>query len=128
MNEGPPEVEATVDMGETEEHDQVSLADCGSRAEVTFTTADEVTLLADFLPADQPGARSIVLLHMIPPRNNRSDYPDDFLESLNDLGWNVLNVDRRGTAGRSDGEAVDAYEGVGGRLDVEAAVSFLLDE
>ena len=94
---------------------------------VSFQTVDDVTLVADYLPATQQGAGVVVLLHMIPPGNDRSGYPQRVLDAFAELGLNVLNVDRRG-AGDSGGVAQDAYEGPLGRFDVEAAVAFALDE
>jgi pimeloyl-ACP methyl ester carboxylesterase len=93
--------------------------------EITFTTEDGVTLTADLHP--QAGAtRGVVLLHMIPPSNTRTNYPAPFIEQLNAQGWTVLNVDRRG-AGDSEGVARDAYEGPLGRLDAVAARDALLN-
>lgn len=96
-------------------------------AVVELSTEDGLTLVADYTPASTQGRGAVVLLHMIPPSNDRSGYPPRVRDAIADLDLSVLNVDRRG-AGDSDGSAVDAYEGPGGRLDVEAAVSFLLDD
>ncbi len=98
---------------------------CGeTRSVVSLTTSDGVTLAADFLPASGPQRGAVILLHMIPPRFERSSYPDRVLEAIAAQGLNVLNVDRRG-AGESKGNPKEAYKGPGGRLDVEAAVEFL---
>jgi len=103
--------------------------DCGEQSVVRFSTEDEVELVGDFLPTHAPEAGAVVLFHMIPPSNNRAGYPQRVLEALNGLGLSVLNVDRRGTGEsdveRSGGVATEAYEGEGGRLDVEAAMRFL---
>jgi pimeloyl-ACP methyl ester carboxylesterase len=72
-----------------------------------------------------PGAHAVVLLHMIPPHFERSSWPLPFVERLNAEGYSVLVVDRRG-AGKSGGEAKQAYEGEWGRYDVEAAVTRLV--
>lgn len=100
---------------------------CGGAEEVVhFTTEDGETLEADWWPAGTANAGAVVLLHMIPPSNDRSGYPGHVRAAFHDLGVSVLNVDRRG-AGGSTGDATAAYEGAGGRLDAEAAVRFLLD-
>lgn len=90
---------------------------------VTFPTEDGVRLTGDLSPG---GPRGVVLLHMIPPSNDRSNYPAAFIEALTARGFTVLNVDRRG-AGDSEGEARAAYEGPAGRLDALAAETFLLE-
>ena len=92
--------------------------------EVSFETTDGVTLVADYLPGEVEGGPAIVLFHMIPPAWDRASYPARVRAALAESGAAVLNVDRRG-AGGSGGVAVEAYEGDGGRLDVEAAVRFL---
>lgn len=92
---------------------------------VSLETTDGVTLAADYRPGAAPDAPAIVLLHMIPPSWDRTSYPPRVRQALAATGAAVLNVDRRG-AGASTGEPRDAYEGAGGRLDVEAAVRFLL--
>lgn len=91
---------------------------------VTFATSDGVTLEAELRAPDAPATRGVVLLHMIPPSNNRENYPSAFLERLRGRGFAVLNVDRRG-AGGSEGEPRDAYLGPAGALDVAAARAFL---
>ncbi|MBX2800326.1 MAG: alpha/beta hydrolase [Myxococcales bacterium] len=93
---------------------------------VQLQTRDEVTLEADFYDAGVDGSPAFVLLHMIPPGNDRTNWPTDFMELLVDNGWSALAVDRRG-AGGSDGVASEAYTGPNGKFDVEAAVSFLSD-
>jgi len=94
---------------------------------VHFTTSDGVRLAADYRAAEAAGRPAVVLLHMIPPSNDRSGYPARIREAIHDLGVNVLNVDRRG-AGDSEGEPKNAYEGATARLDVEAAAAFLIDD
>ena len=91
---------------------------------VTFATADGVTLEADFVPSGQATGRSAVLLHMIPPSNDRTNYPGAFINALAGAGYTVLNVDRRG-AGGSGGDATAAYEGPAGKEDALAAVAWL---
>ncbi len=92
---------------------------------VELETRDGITLVADAYPGD-PGAPGIVLLHMIPPGNDRTTWPADFIDTLHAHGWSVLVVDRRG-AGDSGGAAEDAYEGEKGRYDLEAAALWLRD-
>jgi len=102
------------------------MADCGGEwAVVQLPTEDGETLEADYRPAASTDAGAVVLLHMIPPGNDRSGYPLRVRDAFAGTGFAVLNVDRRG-AGGSTGTAADAYSGPGGRLDVEAAVDFLL--
>jgi dienelactone hydrolase len=93
---------------------------------VTLTTSDGVTLEADLHATGQPGGPGVVLLHMVPPHNDRSNYPESFIDRLVKKGITVLNVDRRG-AGASGGVAKEAYEGPKGKLDAQAAVGFLTD-
>lgn len=91
---------------------------------VTFATADGITLEADFVPSGQATGKAAVLLHMIPPSNDRSNYPSEFINALAGAGYTVLNVDRRG-AGGSGGDATAAYEGPSGKEDALAAVAWL---
>jgi pimeloyl-ACP methyl ester carboxylesterase len=93
------------------------------RQTVTFTTDDGVALEADLYPAG-PGSPAALLLHMIPPRHDRRDYPVRFIDALLLRGITVLNLDRRG-AGGSKGEAREAYRGPKGWLDAKAAHDFL---
>ena len=92
---------------------------------VHFDTSDGVTLEADYRAAESPGPGAVVLVHMVPPAWDRTSWPLRVRDQLHDLGLSVLSIDRRG-AGASGGTAVDAYKGPGGRLDLEAAVTFLL--
>ena len=87
-------------------------------------TEDGLTLEADFHGAGVVGGPGVVLLHMIPPSNDKSNYPPEFIGALVDAGYSVLNVNRRG-AGNSEGEAGDAYEGPSGVLDAIAAHGFI---
>ncbi len=91
---------------------------------VTFTTEDGVTLEADLYVPATPSGAAAYLFHMIPPSNDRTNYPASFISALTDRGFVVLNVDRRG-AGGSGGVATEAYTGPNGKLDVRAAVDFL---
>lgn len=93
---------------------------------VDVATSDGLTLVADYHSAAEADRGALVLLHMSPADNDRSGYGPVVRETLRDAGWSVLNLDRRG-AGGSQGDAVDATRGEGGRLDVEAAVGFLVD-
>lgn len=93
---------------------------------VSLTTSDGVVLAADWQDAPAANRGAVVLLHMIPPANDRTSYPPRVRQRLADLGVTVVNLDRRG-AGDSEGTAQDAYLGDGGRLDVEAVVAALAD-
>jgi len=98
---------------------------CPQTTEVVhFVTDDGVTLEADEHTTGEAMGPAVVLLHMIPPANDRSNYPPDFIEALLAKKIRVLNVDRRG-AGASGGVAEDAYLGPNGKLDAKAAVAFL---
>ena len=102
--------------------------DCGSgEAAVELHTDDGLMLVADYRPAAEPERGAVVLFHMIPPQYDRSTWPPEVRQAFADLGLGVLAVDRRG-AGESEGEPEDAYQGEGGRLDMEAAVSFLVSD
>ncbi|MCC6900595.1 MAG: alpha/beta hydrolase [Polyangiaceae bacterium] len=92
---------------------------------VSFITDDGVKLEADDYPTGEGLGPSVVLLHMIPPANDRSNYPKAFIDALGKKKIRVLNVDRRG-AGASEGVAQDAYLGANGKLDAKAAVQHLL--
>lgn len=94
---------------------------------VHLETRDGVTLEADYYPASAEGRPSVVLLHMVPPHNDRTTWSAAFIESLHAHDWAVLVPDRRG-AGASGGVAVDAYEGPAGRYDVEACALRLRDD
>ncbi len=91
---------------------------------ITFTTQDGVLLEADLHTTGVAGSPAVILLHMIPPGNDRSNYPIGFREELGAAGFMVLNVDRRG-AGGSEGVATEAYDGPNGKLDAAAAVDTL---
>lgn len=91
---------------------------------VSLTTSDGLVLAADWQDAPAAGRGAVVLLHMIPPANDRTSYPPRVRQRLAELGVTVVNLDRRG-AGDSEGTAQDAYLGDGGRLDVEAVVTAL---
>lgn len=93
---------------------------------VELTTRDDVTLVADWYDSGVSGSPAFVLLHMIPPNNDRTNWPANFIDRLVEQGWSALVVDRRG-AGASGGEAIEAYEGPNGKHDVEAATAFLQD-
>ncbi len=97
----------------------------GGSSVVGFATDDGVNLAADFHSSSVKGGRAAILLHMIPPSNNRTNYKPSFISALTAKGIHVLNVDRRG-AGDSQGVATEAYQGPNGKLDAKAAVDFLL--
>jgi len=93
-------------------------------ARVELTTGDGLRLAADYRPAATQGRGGVILFHMTPPSNDRSGYPLAVRDAIAAADLSVLNVDRRG-AGESEGIALEAYEGEGGLLDMEAAVRFL---
>jgi len=93
---------------------------------VDLTTRDDVKLVGD-LYSHGGSAPGVVLLHMIPPNYQRTDWPRGFIDRLTAKCWNVIAIDRRG-AGDSEGVAAEAYQGETGRYDVEAAVKRLSDE
>ena len=93
-------------------------------ATVTLPTSDGLTLAADHCRSGTPGSPAVVLLHMIPPHHDRTNYPESFRRALADKGLEVLSIDRRG-AGDSQGVAKDAYTGPNGALDVQAALAWL---
>ena len=121
---GAPDAPAEPDTAADEDAQVETPCDRSARV-VRFEASDGVALEADLELFDGEGP-AVVLLHMIPPANDRTSYPPRVRDALRATGVHVLNVDRRG-AGGSAGEARDAYEGEGGRLDVEAAVHFLQD-
>lgn len=101
-------------------------AGCGdAELPVAFETADGVRLAADWWPAEHEDAPVLVLFHMVPPANDRTNYPRRVRAALHDEGWAVLNVDRRG-AGDSEGLAAEATAAPQARQDLEAAVRWLL--
>lgn len=91
---------------------------------VHLPTEDGVTLAADLALTGKSAGPAVVLLHMIPPANDRKNYPAKLITALVDRGISVLNVDRRG-AGDSGGVALDAYTGPKAALDGKAAIAFL---
>lgn len=93
---------------------------------VAFTTSDGVRLEGDLYTTGRAGGPGVVLLHMIPPANDRTNYPAEFIQALVAQGLTVLNVDRRG-AGGSEGSPREAYLGPSGQLDARAAHGFLRD-
>ena len=100
---------------------------CGSdEVVVSFETEDGILLYADYKPAAHENRGAVILFHMVPPGNDRTNYPQRIRDAFASLDLSVLNVDRRG-AGQSQGNAEEAYKGEGGRLDMEAAVRFLTD-
>ncbi|MEQ8276095.1 MAG: hypothetical protein RMA76_24015 [Deltaproteobacteria bacterium] len=112
------------DAGEARDGGPAIPCDAAGPVVVTFDTEDGETLEADLYTTGQTNAPVAVLLHMIPPGNDRSNYPAAFITELTQRGINVLNVDRRG-AGGSTGTARDAFQGPDGKLDPKGAVDFL---
>ncbi len=122
--EAPRDAGAIADAGPARDSGPEPTCDAAGPVVVTFDTEDGETLEADLYTTGTSGGPAVVLLHMIPPSNTRSNYPADFITALTDRGMNVLNVDRRG-AGGSTGTARDAYMGPNGKFDPKAAVDFL---
>lgn len=119
-----PQLDAT-SGSESESESESEIHVCEVVQEVVhFDTDDGVTLEADVWTAGASGGPAVVLLHMIPPGNDRSNYPSDFIAALNERGLTVLNLDRRG-AGGSEGDPKEAFRGTNGALDAKAAVDFL---
>lgn len=130
----PPDLGAPLDMG-TPDSGAISMdagpPDLGApsctaspRELVTLLTEDDVSLVADFYNAGVASGPAAVLLHMLPPNHDRSNYSPAFINALLDRGISVLNVDRRG-AGGSGGVAQEAYFGPNGKWDAKAAYDFL---
>ncbi len=92
--------------------------------EVKVPTPDGLTLVADHCPAREAGAPVAILLHMIPPHHDRTNYSRAVRSQLVDAGIEVLNLDRRG-GGDSPGVAKEAYTGPKGIEDVQGAVDWL---
>ena len=93
---------------------------------VALSTEDGICLVGDYYVASS-GNPGVVLLHMTPTSWDRKSWSIDFVRRVHAEQWHVLNLDRRG-AGDSDGEPEDAFNGDGGRKDVDAAVSFLVEQ
>ncbi len=93
---------------------------------IQLLTDDGVTLEADWY-GHEYASTAVLLLHMIPPGNDRTDWPVEWIESLRAEGLAVLALDRRG-AGGSGGEASDAYDGPLGVNDANAAVDFVVEQ
>jgi hypothetical protein len=91
---------------------------------VKLPTDDGLNLEADLYLSGAANGPAVVLLHMVPPQNDRTNYPQAFIDALVAKGATVLNVDRRGTAA-SGGDATEAHEGPKGKLDAKAAYDFL---
>ncbi|MBW2460593.1 MAG: hypothetical protein JRH11_03020, partial [Deltaproteobacteria bacterium] len=97
----------------------------GTPETVALTTDDGVSLEADFHSSGLAGGGAAILLHMIPPSNNRSNYPVDFIQRLTDRGIAVINTNRRGAVAADGVSAQDAYQGPTGWLDAKAAFDFI---
>jgi pimeloyl-ACP methyl ester carboxylesterase len=106
------------DTGEVERPERYSL--------INLDTRDGETLEADFIAAFEADRPGVVLLHMNPESNDRTNWPVDFVNELAERNWGVIVPDRRGTGG-STGTASAAFLGDAGRYDVEACVNHLLE-
>lgn len=102
----------------------LSSAEPAPCAVVQLKTADGLTLQADHCRGEGERPPVVVLMHMIPPHHDRTNYPPALLKALQTAGFTVLNVDRRG-AGTSQGVAKEAYRGPKGPQDVDAALGWL---
>jgi len=91
---------------------------------VKLPTDDGLSLEADLYLSGAASGPAAVLLHEVPPQNDRTNYPQAFIDALLARGVTVLNVDRRGTAA-SGGVAAEAHQGPKGKLDAKAAYDFL---
>lgn len=98
-------------------------ASTGAEA-VTLMTEDGVELTGDFYSAGVAHGPAAVLVHMIPPDHDNTNYPIGFINEFLTRGISVVNVNRRG-AGGSGGVAEDAYVGPNGKWDAVAAQDFL---
>jgi len=94
---------------------------------ISLETRDGVLLEADYISAFETDRPGLVLLHMNPEANDRSNWPVSFVSGLADRNYAVLVPDRRGT-GSSEGVAQDAFQGEAGKYDVEACVNHLVEE
>lgn len=99
---------------------------CTGDSVVRFETNDALALEADF-HLGGAGSPVAILLHMIPPSNDRSNYTPAFRQAFVDAGFSVLNIDRRG-AGGSGGVAQEAYIGPRGAEDIASAIAFLEED
>lgn len=116
--------DATPDAGPDAMPDAANACANADAEVVTLTTEDGIALEADFYTSGVAGSASVILLHMVPPANDRTNYDIAFIQLLRDRGLAVINVDRRG-AGGSGGVAEEAYFGPNGKWDVKAAYDFL---
>jgi predicted alpha/beta-fold hydrolase len=116
-----PSTEVDTETGTTPEN-----CDSPDPQVVTLTTRDGVALVGDLYAHSGSDHPSVVLLHMIPPNYQRTDWPREFIDGLTSHCWNLIAIDRRGS-GDSGGTASEAYTGETGRYDVEAAVKRLQD-
>ncbi len=117
--------EATATSDETTEQGTTATAcpEVGPE-EVTLTTADGVELIADLYTTGMTGSPVVLLLHMIPPGNDKSNFSPEFIDGLRAKGFAVLNINRRGAPG-SGGSATEAYQGPNGVEDAIAGYAFV---
>lgn len=97
--------------------DDAAAACTPGKKTVSLTTDDQIKLEADLYPSGIGNGPAVVLLHMVPPSNDRTNYPQAFIDALSKKQLTVLNLDRRKTK--------DAYQGPNGKLDAKAAYDFL---
>lgn len=96
----------------------------GGPTVVHVRTRDGVELEGDLYSAGKKGGAAAILLHMIPPNNDRKNFPRALIDRLVEAEITVLNIDRRG-AGGSKGKPIDAYRGPKGKLDAQAAYELI---
>lgn len=90
---------------------------------VVLITEDGIKLEAESHLSGVANSPAVVLFHMSPPDNDRSNYPHSLVQAFLSRGISVLNLDRRG-AGASGGNPIEAYRGPRGKLDAQAAFAF----
>ena len=105
----------------------VTGCEASTKALVAVPTDDGLTLAADLWTNGQAGGPAVILLHMNPSGgNDRTNFPDAFIEKLVARGLTVLNLDRRGVGTNDAALKQSAYLGPDGKLDAKAGFTFLL--
>lgn len=101
------------------------------RENIEITTADGLTLVGELaLPATGPVKATLVTLHPLPTHGGFMDshvYKKASYRLPALAGIAVLRFNTRGTSSPRGTSAGDFQEGIGERLDVEAAVQFAVD-
>lgn len=103
------------------------VACASAEATVTVTTDDGQNLEAEIYPSGTRSGPGAVLLHMTPSGfNDRTNYPQSFIDALTAKGMTVLNMNRRGVGGPA-ALARSAYEGPDGKFDAKGGYDFLVN-